>query len=152
MKFSAEDFRRLYAEMPDEELRSLVRDELSEVARPRYDEELKRRGLQARPPQRAIRPVAAAAQPRETAPEAEEPPEVAIPEEVEREEEEDLAAAALFKSRAEAKGARAVVQSAAIPAFLEDDTAAGGGFRVLVAASYVDQAREALAEAGLSRG
>ena len=42
MKFSAEDFRRLYAEMPDEELRSLVRDELSEVARPRYDEELKR--------------------------------------------------------------------------------------------------------------
>jgi hypothetical protein len=39
-----------------------------------------------------------------------------------------------------------VLQSAAIPAFLEDDTTAGGGFRLLVAASYVEQAREALGE------
>ena len=37
-----------------------------------------------------------------------------------------------------------MLQAAAIPAFVEDDTAGGGGFRLLVAASYVEQAREAL--------
>ena len=102
MRFSAEDFKRLYAEMPDEELRSLVREELTEIARPCYDEELKRRGLHAATVRRAIQPVAA----------------------------------------------RAALQSAAIPAFPEDDTTAGGGFRLLVPVSYVDQAREALGEAG----
>jgi hypothetical protein len=44
----------------------------------------------------------------------------------------------------EAKAAKALLQAAAIPAFLEDDTAAAGGFRLLVAASYVEQAREAI--------
>jgi hypothetical protein len=39
------------------------------------------------------------------------------------------------------------LQSAAIPAFVEDDTLAAGGFRVLVAASYVDGAHEVLGEA-----
>jgi hypothetical protein len=39
MKFSADDFKRIYAEMPDEELRSLVRAELTEVARQCYDDE-----------------------------------------------------------------------------------------------------------------
>ena len=141
MKFSAADFKRLYAEMPDEELRSLVREELSEVARPCYDAELARRRLPATPPRPTLRPAVVAARP-----EPEDPPEEAIQEEVEREEEEDLSPAAIFTSREEAKTARAVLQSAAIPAFLEDDTAAGGGFRLLVAASYVEQAREALAE------
>jgi hypothetical protein len=85
--------------------------------------------------------------PEEIVPESEDPVEEAINEEVEREEEEDLAPAAIFTSREEAKAAKGRLQSAAIPAFLEDDTLAGGGFRLLVAVSYVDQAREVLGEA-----
>jgi cell division septation protein DedD len=143
MKFSADDFKHLYAEMPDEELRSLVRTELSDVARPCYDAELARRGLSSAPPRRTIQPVAPAEEPAEIAPESEE----RLEEAAEQEEEEDLVPAAGFTSRDEAKAAKALLQSAAIPAFLEDDTLAGGGFRLLVAASYVDRAREALAEA-----
>jgi len=146
MKFSADDFKRLYAGMPDEELRSLVKDELTEVARQCYDYELKRRGLQARPPSRTPLPVVVAAQPEKMAPESEQPPEEAILEEVEREEEEDLSPAAIFRSREQAKAARTVLQSAAIPAFLEDDTSASGGFRLLVAVSYVEKAREVLGD------
>jgi hypothetical protein len=52
------------------------------------------------------------------------------------------APAAIFSSRAEANAAKALLQSAAIPAFLEDDTLAGGGFRLLVAASDVAKAGE----------
>jgi len=107
--------------MPDEELRSLVRAELSEIARPCYDAELTRRGLSAAPPRRAMQPVVVAAEPDEIAPEPEEVPEEAV----EEREEEDLAPAAIFSSRAEANAAKALLQSAAIPAFLEDDTLAG---------------------------
>jgi hypothetical protein len=81
-------------------------------------------------------------QPETMAPASEEVSEAAV----EREEEEDLAPAALFTSREEAKAARALLQSASVPAFLEDDTQSGGGFRLLVAASYVNQAREVLGE------
>ena len=144
MKFSADDFKHLYAEMPDEELRSLVRVEMSDVARPCYDAELARRGLSATP-RRTIQPVVAAEEPEEIAPEPES--EERLEAAAEQEEEDDLVPAAGFASREEAKAAKARLQSAAIPAFLEDDTLAGGGFRLLVAASYVDQAREALAEA-----
>jgi len=145
MKFSADDFKQLYAEMPDEELRSLVREDLTEVARQCYDDELKRRGVQAAPVRRSMPPVVAAQEPEEIAPEPEEPLEEA---EVEREEEEDLAPAAIFPSREKARAAKGLLQSAAIPAFLEDDTVASGGFRLLVAASYVEQAREVLGETG----
>jgi hypothetical protein len=147
MKFTADDFKRLYAAMPDEELRSLVREELSEVARPCYDAELARRGLHAKPQRRAAQPIPTPDPLMEIAPESEDPPDEAIAEEVEREEEEDLAPAAIFASREEAKAARALLQSAAIPAFLENDTAAGGGFRLLVAAPDVEKASEVLAEA-----
>jgi hypothetical protein len=146
MKFTTEDFQRLYAEMPDEELRSLVRTELSDIARPCYDAELARRGLAATPPpRRTIQPVAAPVEPERIAPQLEGPLEEAG-EQAEQEEEEDLVPAALFASRDEAHAAKARLQSAAIPAFLENDSQAGGGFRLLVAASYVDQAREALGE------
>ena len=147
MKFSADDFKHLYAEMPDEELRSLVRGELTEVARQCYDAEVARRGLSVAKPRRTTQPVVVAEGPEEIVPESEDPVGEAINEEVEREEEEDLAPAAIFTSREEAKAARALLQSTAIPAFLEDDTLAGGGFRLLVAVSYVDQAREVLGEA-----
>ena len=141
MKFSADDFRRLYAEMPDEELRSLVKEELTAVARQCYDEEVKRRGLPAAGAvRRAVRPVP---RPAVVAPEPE-PMQPVDPEETDQEAEEDLAAAGIFSSREEARAAKARLQSSAIPAFLEDDTHAGGGFRLLVAISYVAEAREVL--------
>jgi hypothetical protein len=143
MKFSADEFKRLYAEMPDEELRSLVRGELTDVAQQCYDAELARRGLQATPLRRTIQPIVAAREPEDIAPESEE----VLEQTIEQEEEEDLAPAAIFPSREEAKAAKVLLQSAAIPAFVEDDTLAAGGFRLLVAASYVEQAREVLAEA-----
>jgi hypothetical protein len=143
MKFSSDDFTRLYREMPDEELRSLSRQELTEVARSCYDNELKSRGLTATPPRRTMPPAAMVEDPLQASPEAEDVPEEAV----EQEEEEDLAPAAIFKSRAEAVAAKALLQSAAIPAFLENDTLAAGGFRLLVAASYVEQARDVLGEA-----
>ncbi len=143
MKFTADDFRHLYADMPDEELRSLVREDLSEVARPVYDAELAKRGFQARPVARAVDHA-----PRMDTPDFVRP--AAIPleplgeEEVEREEEEDLAPAAVFTTRAEAMVARAVLQTGSIPAFVENDSAAGGGYRLLVAESYAGEARERL--------
>ena len=143
MKFSAEEFKRLYAEMPDEELRSLVRGELTDVAQQCYDAELARRGLKATPLRRTIQPIVAAREPEDIAPESEE----VLEQTIEQGEEEDLAPAAIFPSREEAKAAKVLLQSAAIPAFVEDDTLAAGGFRLLVAASYVEQAREVLAEA-----
>ena len=143
MKFSADEFKRLYAEMPDEELRSLVRGELTDVAQQCYDAELARRGLQATPLRRTIQPIVVAREPEDIAPESEE----VLEQTIEQEEEEDLAPAAIFPSREEAKAAKVLLQSAAIPAFVEDDTLAAGGFRLLVAASYVEQAREVLAEA-----
>ena len=146
MKFSSDDFKRLYAEMPDEELRALVREELSEAARPCYDAELARRGLQAPKPRRAIQALAVPDEPAAVAPESDDVPEEAV----EQEEEEDLAPAAIFTSRVEAAAAKALLQSSAIAAFLEDDSPAAGGFRLLVAASYVDQAREVLGNATAS--
>ena len=140
MKFTTEDFKHLYAGMSDDELRSLVRAELSEVARPCYDEELKRRGMAATPARRTIQPAVVAEEPPEIEPESEEQLEEAA----EQEEEEDLVPAVIFTSREEAKAGKARLQSAAIPAFVEDDTGAGGGFRLLVAASYAEKAREAL--------
>ena len=139
VKLGADDFKLLYASMPDEELLSLARDELNPVARECYDAEMLRRSLtlaEFHPEvERAMTP-------------AEDPEEVAvIP--ADEQEEEDLAAAALFPSREEAKAARGMVQAAGIPAFLENDSPAG--YRLLVPASYVEQAREILsvpAEAG----
>jgi cell division septation protein DedD len=146
MKFSSDDFKRLYAEMPDEELRSLIREELTEVARPCYDAELARRGLQPAKLRRTVQREIAVEEREEIAPEFAPESQEVLEEAVEREEEEDLAAAAIFASREEAKAARARLQTAAIPAFLEDDTAAGGGFRLLVASPDVVNAREALGE------
>jgi hypothetical protein len=85
----------------------------------------------------------AAREPEDIAPESEE----VLEQTIEQGEEEDLAPAAIFPSREEAKAAKVLLQSAAIPAFVEDDTLAAGGFRVLVAASYVDGAHEVLGEA-----
>ena len=50
MKVSAEDFRRQYADLSDEALLDVDRQDLVELARTCYDEELARRQLKATPP------------------------------------------------------------------------------------------------------
>lgn len=45
MKVTAEDLQRHYARLHDDELLRLNRDDLTDLARPRYDAELRRRGL-----------------------------------------------------------------------------------------------------------
>jgi len=144
MRFSADDFKHLYEEMPDEELRSLDRNELNEVARQCFDAEMARRGFKKVEARRPAPPVAAVEPPAEFVRERPRPLDDAAVEEVDAEADEDLAAAAVFDSREKAKAARARLQSAALPAFLEDDTASGGGFRLLVAVSYVEEARQVL--------
>jgi hypothetical protein len=139
MKLGADDFRKLYASMPDEELLSLVPDELTPVARECYEAELLRRSLTAAPVHtRTVRAMT----PPEDREESAAGPGEPLAEAIEEQEEEDLAAAALFPSREEAKAARVRLQAAGIPTFLENDGPAG--FRLLVPASYVEPAREAL--------
>jgi hypothetical protein len=49
VQIDPEEFRRRYAELSDEGLLSIDRDELVEVALQCYDDELARRGLQPQP-------------------------------------------------------------------------------------------------------
>lgn len=134
MKFSADDFKHLYAEMPDEELRSLDPSELTELARQCYHAELARRGP---------------APPREEPAISEEEQFEEQPEEVIlQEEEQDLAPAAIFGSREEAQAARATLQLDAIPAFIENDSEASGSFRLLVEMADLKHARAVLASDG----
>lgn len=47
MRIDPEDLRRHYESLPDEELLALEREDLTEMARPLYDQEMARRGLTA---------------------------------------------------------------------------------------------------------
>ena len=168
MKFSADDFRRRYTDMPDAELLSLDRRELGDIARQCYDVERARRGFE---------PVAegpeAPQQQLEPAEEAPAEPEPGLDADADQQEEEELAPAAIFRTRAEAKAARERLQAAFVPpseklaqngasraassaeflscmaaregaplcALLENDD---GRFRLLVPGSYLAQAREVL--------
>jgi len=58
-----------------------------------------------------------------------------------QQEEEELAPAGIFRTRAEAKAARERLQAAFVPTFLENDD---GRFRLLVPGSYLALAREVL--------
>ena len=146
MRFSGQDFTEQYRGMSDSELLALERTELNEVARQCYDGELARRGLtlETAPPP-AEEPESL---PGDLPPDGdvmlEQPPGEAV--------EEDLAPAAIYASRNEAQAARGLLQAAAIPAFLEN-AALGtdgaprnplGDWRLLVPASYLDEARELL--------
>ncbi len=148
MKFTADDYRQSYSGMSDLELLSLRRDELSDIARPCYDVEMAKRGIDAaeEAPDLAADEVAEAGEPTLA--------RLAVDGEAEQREEEELAPAGIFKQRGEAQAARARLQSAFIPTFLEDDSLAqewtganpAGSFRLLVPTSYLDKAREVLAE------
>lgn len=115
--------------MSDAGLRSLIREELTDIARECYDEELARRGLKPEP----------------AASEGSTP--TGSP------EEEELVLAGTFTFPDEAKLARALLQSANIPNYLENEhtlaanwmwTNALGGLRLLVPAKFLEDAREVL--------
>ena len=130
MRVSAEELRQHYASLSDEALRSLDRSDLVDLARECYDVELARRGLIRKPD---------AEVPAEESGEADEP-----------------VVAGTFTYPAEAKLARAILQSGLIPCYLENEHTLGmnwsltnaiGGLRLMVPAPYLDQAGELLADA-----
>ena len=119
MEIDPDEFRRRYAELSDEGLLSIDREELTELARQYYDAEVALRGLRSEP----------------TNPMEGDPEEVLVP-------------AATFLSLNEANLGRGLLQSADIPAFLENELTSAwtgaGGLRVMVPASYLEQAKEIL--------
>jgi len=127
LQVDLDDFRRRYAELSDEALLDLERDDLVDLARDCYDAELARRGLRrtsSAPP----------------ATEAQDHGELV---------EGGLVEAARFSSSSEADLARALLESAAIPCHLENEFAGktlrvSDGFRLFVPATLLDNAREIL--------
>jgi hypothetical protein len=125
MNVDPEEFRRQFEELSDEGLLSIDRDELVDRARQHYDQELARRGLQARPPAGV---------------------DVA-------EMDEELVTAATFLFPDEAKVARTLLESASIRCYLCNEHTlsvvwtwayALGGLRLMVPVSAVDEVREIL--------
>jgi hypothetical protein len=127
MKVDADDFRRVYDSLNDEALLAVKRDELVEVAQQCYDVEVARRGLAAHDNAAAV-PAPGSA-------------EAASPELVE---------VATFTDVDDARLARDLLQSAEIPSYLATDAKLPGnmsapvGFRLSVAPSLLEQAREIL--------
>src|SRR5450755_1563947 len=98
MKVSVEDFRRQYAGLSDEALLDVDRQDLVELARACYDEELARRKLKAATPAAA---PARAPEPHDSA--------------------EEFAVAATYLSQEEAKLARELLRAGGIRAHLGAD-------------------------------
>ena len=122
MQVDLDDFRRRYAELSDEALLELDRDELVDLARDCYDAELARRGLHRS---------------------SSSPPATEV------QDHGELVEAAIFSSSSEADLARALLESAAIPCYLENEFAGktlrvSDGFRLFVPATLLENAREIL--------
>ena len=100
MKVTSDDFKRTYAELSDDALLALDREDLTEVARSVYDDERKSRGL-ATEESEAVAEEASAA----TAAEG------------------DLVEVARFDNTDELEFARSLLKSADIPSFLSNDPA-----------------------------
>src|SRR6266446_5084608 len=123
MQVDLDDFRRRYAELSDEALLELDRDDLVDLARDCYDAELARRGLHRS---------------------SSSPPATEV------QDHGELVEAAIFSSSSEADLARALLESAAIPCYLENEL--GGkdylraieGFRLFVPAQLLEDARDVL--------
>jgi hypothetical protein len=122
LQVDIDDFRRRYAELSDEALLELDRDDLVDLARDCYDAELARRGLHTS---------------------SSSPPATEV------QDHGELVEAAIFSSSSEADLARALLESAAIPCYLENEFAGktlrvSDGFRLFVPATLLDNAREIL--------
>jgi hypothetical protein len=129
LNVGADDFRRLYSSMSDAGLRSLIREELTDTARECYDEELARRGLKLEP-----------AGSEDSTPTG-------------SQEDEELVPIETFTFPDDAKLARALLESANIPNYLENEhtlaanwmwTNALGGLRLMVPARFLEDALEVL--------
>jgi hypothetical protein len=123
LEIDIEELKREYAEMSDEGLLEFNRDDLTDAARPCYDAEIARRGLHPEPVE---------------TPEARPEPNP----------EEDLVTVETYLSLYEADLGRTLLQSADIPAFLDNELSSGmtgaGGLRLMVPAKFAKQAEEIL--------
>jgi hypothetical protein len=119
LEIAPETFRQQYEELTDEALLSIDRKDLIEVAQQYYDAEVARRGLNS-----------VQATPVEVDPKAE------------------LVPVATFLSFEEANLGRALLRSADIPAYLENDLSpmrtGAEGLRLMVPSAFVEQAEEIL--------
>jgi hypothetical protein len=120
LEINPEEFRQRFADLSDEALLSIEPNDLTELAKQYYDAEVRGRGLQADP-----------AKPEE---------EIA--------DGEKLVPVATFVSLEEANLGRALLESADIPANLENELSSTwtgiGGLRLMVPASFLEQAKEIL--------
>jgi hypothetical protein len=119
------ELRRHYARMSDAELTSVRRHDLSDLSRKFYDEEFARRGLRL----------------------------PSVPSDAETARQPELVSVATFVFPGDAKLARALLESAGIPSFLENEhtlaanwmlTNVIGGLHLLVPSAVADEAREIL--------
>ena len=122
MQVDLDDFRRRYEELSDDALLDLDRDELVDLARDCYDAELARRGLRRS---------------------SSSPPATEV------QDQGELVEVARFTSSSEADLARALLESAAIPCYLENEIAGKtlrvtNGLRLFVPATLLESAREIL--------
>ncbi len=120
MKIEPEDIRRAYAEMSDEGPLSINQNDLTELAQQYYDAEIDGRGLHHE-----------------------------LSSDVERDaDHEELVVVDTFVSPEEAALGRALLRSAEIPAYLENELTSAwtgiGGLRLMVPRSVFEQAREIL--------
>jgi hypothetical protein len=124
LEIDPEELRRGYEELSDAGLLSIDRKDLTELARPYYDAEVAQRGL---------RPESAE-------------PEAEVEATAHAKPEEDLVVAATFLSPHEADLGRTLLQSADIPAYLENEPnlSGAGGLLLMVPASFLEQAEEIL--------
>lgn len=119
MQIDPDEIRQRFDQLSDEGLLAINRNELIELAQQYYDAEISRRGLKTTP--------SAAAEESAT---------------------EELVPLATFVSLEEANLVRALLESADIPAKLENELSSAwtgiGGLRLMVPASFLKQAEEIL--------
>jgi hypothetical protein len=120
-----EDFRRHFGILSDDALLATNREDLVEMARECYDEEVSRRGLESAEPE--TEPVAEAL-------------------DHEAHAGDEMVLIATFGYPEEANMARGLLESAAIPSQIRNALAAVGGFEasLMVPAAFEEQAREVL--------
>jgi hypothetical protein len=128
MQVDPEDFRRRFADLSDDALLEVNRDELVEIAQDLYDAELERRGLLE---------VAEAAEPE---------PAEGTPDDP----KDDMALAAECGSAQELAFARSFLKSANIPTYVQSDFSGILGTteadtKLYVPSAYLEQAQELLA-------
>jgi pimeloyl-ACP methyl ester carboxylesterase len=131
LKLNPEDIRRHYHGLADGELLALDRDDLTDIARGCYDEEIEARGLRSKAARRQTP--------------AEAPPEATTEHEV----FDEPVSLGYFGQR-ESMHARAMLRDAGIPCYVENefspyaDLTLTGSHRLMVSAARLDEAREAL--------